>query len=246
MGWTGILCAIAIVLAASAPAGALTSGHFDVEFKGCSDPGNCGLRPLLDAAYDDVNGLFGTCPGHIEVEFISDHDMDRVGKQVDSFNGWNKEFSIVILRNSSIHNSSLPVLVRHELTHLAINEILCKKDPAGFHWMEEGICTLVSKEPLDDADVSNYIVKHGFLDTGQIYDAIKSEDCAASKNGYMQSYGLVKYMQKRYGFSLVKELLECPDESLDDAFLKYTGESFASFYDEWKGQVKPSMAIKQA
>lgn len=238
MGWTAVSCTIALLLLLAGTAGADT-GHFGLTFKDCPDIGASGIPAVLETAYGQVNGLFGTCPGHVEVIIISDEAMDKVGRQVDSFSGWNKEFSAIVLRNKSIYDPpSLQVLAAHELSHLAVNEILSKKDPAEFHWMEEGICTLVSREPLNDTDVSRYIVEHGFLDTEGIYDAIKSEDCAVSKKGYMQSYSLVKYMQGRFGPDMVKKLLECPEESFDDAFQQCAGESFASFYESWKAHVK--------
>ena len=242
MGWMARSCILALIVFAACTTGAMASGstgHFDITFKGCPDTGDPALISELEAAYGDVNSLFGTCPGHVEVVVISDGAMDRIGRQVDSFSGWNPEFSAVVLRDSTVNNSSsMPVLARHELTHLAINGILSKKDSTDFHWMEEGICTLVSNEPLNDREVSGYIVGHGFLDTAGIYDAIKSEDCAVSKNGYMQSYSLVKYMEKRYGIGIIKKLLESPDKSLDAAFRSNTGEGFASFYDDWKAGVK--------
>jgi hypothetical protein len=93
---------------------------------------------------------------------------------------------------------------------------------------------------MDDAEVSGYILEHGFLDAGGIFEAIKSEDCAVSKNGYLQSYSLVKYMEERYGFGMIKKLLECPEESFDAAYLQCAGESFASFYAEWKAHIAAS------
>jgi len=240
MGWTAVSCALALTLLLAGTASA-DAGHFGISFRDCPETASSGLQAALDAAYGRVNGTFGTCPDHVEVVIISDGAMDKVGKHVDSFSGWNKEFSAIVLRNSSINNcSSLPVLASHELTHLAVNEMLSKKDPSEYHWMEEGICTWISREPLDDADVSHYIVGHGFLDTAGIYDAIKSEDCAVSKNGYMQSYSLVKYMERRYGLEIIKKLLECPEESFDAAFLQCTGVSFASFYGDWKTRVMAS------
>ncbi|WP_128567002.1 peptidase MA family metallohydrolase [Methanocella paludicola] len=227
--------ALLLLLAGTACA---DTGHFGVTFDGCRDTGDTGLLSVLETAYEQVNGLFGTCPDHVETVIISDGAMDRVGKQVDSFSGWNKEFSVIILRNSSLQRrSSLRFLGAHELTHLAVNELLFKKDPAEFHWMEEGICTLASGEPMDDAEASRYILEHGFLDTGEIFDAIKSEDCAVSKNGYMQSYSLVKYMEGRYGFDMIKKLLGCPEECFDAAFRQCADESFASVYDDWKAYV---------
>lgn len=243
MGWTAVSCTMALFLLLAGTAGA-DAGHFGLTFKDCTDTGASGLLAAIETAYGRVNGMFGTCPAHIEVVVISDGAMDRVGRQVDSFSGWNKEFSAIILRNSALtNNSSLNVVAAHELAHLAVNEILGKKDPADFRWMEEGVCTLVSKEPLDDAEVSEYIVGHGFLNAGEVYDAIKSADCAVSKNGYMQSYSLVRYMEERYGFDTVKKILECPEESLDAAFCKCAGESFASFYDDWKAHVTASGGV---
>lgn len=240
MGWMAVSFTMALLLLLAGTACA-DAGHFSVTFEGCCDTDDKGLITALEMAYEQVNCLFGTCPAHVETVIISDGAMDKIGKHVDSFSGWNKEFSVIILRNSSLEDrSSLRVLGAHELTHLAVNELLFKKDSAEFHWMEEGICTLASGEPMNDAEVSGYIVEHGFLDVGGIFDAIKSEDCNVSKNGYMQSYSLVKYMEGRYGFDMIKKLLGCPEERFDDAFLQCAGESFASFYADWKSHVTAS------
>jgi hypothetical protein len=104
--------------------------------------------------------------------------------------------------------------------------------------MEEGICMAVSKEPLDDAEVSRYIVSHGFLNTSEIFSAIKSEDVSISKNGYMNSYSLVRYIVHRYGINILINMLECPDTSFDKTFRQYTGEDFPTFYNEWKDNIK--------
>ena len=244
MKWRTMACILLLLSMSVAMASALdisdSSEHFKVSY---TDPlarpvNNDSLLDVLESAYSHVNGYFGTCPDHIEAIVIGDRDMDKVGKQVDSFFAWNKAMSAIILRQGTLKNKTLlPVIVSHEMTHLAINNILGHKDPEEFHWLEEGICMVVSREPLDDADVSKYIVGHGFLNTSTIFGAIKSENCTVSKNGYMNSFSLVKYMVQRYGLDAVKHMLECPENSFDKAFQEYAGEDFGLFYDEWKANV---------
>jgi hypothetical protein len=221
-------------------------GHFTITYTTGSARvlDDARLLDVLEGAYDRANGCFGTCPGHVEVIIVDDKAMDQeAGKQVDSFSAWNKMMSAIVLRQEALKNgTSLPVVAGHEMTHLAINGILSKKDPREFHWMEEGICTLVSKEPLGDADVSKFIVGHGFLDVGDIPGAIKNENCTISKNGYMQSYSLVEHIARRYGLRAVIDMLECPEKSLDDAFRLCTGESFPRFYGEWEKDVMAEAA----
>jgi hypothetical protein len=236
MRWPAVAC-IFILLVLLAGASNAAAGHFTITYTIGSphEMDDSRLLKVLEGAYDRVNGCFGTCPGHVEVIIVDDKAMDEeAGEQVDAFSAWNKMMSAMVLRQNALKNISLPVVVEHEMTHLAINDILCKKDPREFQWMEEGICTFVSKEPLGDTDVSKYIVGHGFLDTGDIRDAIKNENCTISKNGYMQSYSLVKHIVQRYGMSAVINMLECPETGLDEAFRQCTGEDFRTFYEEWE------------
>lgn len=245
MGWSAAACMIVLLVMLAGTANAVSigdnTGHFAVTYTtGTADNGNdTSLLHTLEDAYEYVNGCFGTCPSHAEVIIVDDRAMDKVGGQVDSFSAWNKMFSAIVLRQKTIKDhASLTVLAGHELTHLAINEILSKKDPGDFHWIEEGICTLISKEPLDDTVVSKYIVGHGFLNTSEIADAVKDENCTVSKNGYMQSYSLVQYIVQRFGIKTVIDLIQCPETRFDKAFRQYTGEDFPVFYSEWESHVK--------
>lgn len=245
MRWSAATCIFVLLVMLAGTANAVNAGerarHFTITYTTGSthEMDDSSLLEVLGRAYDRVNGCFGTCPGHVEVIIVDDKAMDEeAGKQVDAFSAWNKMMSAVVLRQEALKNkSSLPVVVEHEMTHLAINDILHKKDPRDFQWMEEGICTLVSKEPLDEANVSKYIVSHGFLDTSNIPGAIKNENCSISKNGYMQSYSLVKRMVQRYGFDIIIDMLECPEAGLDEAFRQCTGEDFRTFYEEWEKDV---------
>lgn len=237
---TCIFILLVLLAGASNAANEDRARHFTITYTTGSahEMDDASLLDVLEGAYDHVNGCFGTCPGRVEVIIVDDKAMDEVGEQVDAFSAWNKVMNAVVLRQEALKNkSSLSVVVEHEMTHLAINDILHKKDPRDFQWMEEGICTLVSKEPLGEADVSKYIVSHGFLDASDILGAIKNGNCSISKNGYMQSYSLVEYIVRRYGFDAIMNILECPETGLDKAFLQCTGEDFPTFYKEWEDHV---------
>jgi hypothetical protein len=230
-----------LMMLAGVSSAASGAEHFSITYNTGSAGiiGDASFLDVLERAYERVNGCFGTCPGHIEVIVLDDGAMDEeAGEQVDAFSAWNKAMSAVVLRQAALVNgTSLPVLAEHEMTHLAINEILSKKDPREFQWMEEGICTLVSKEPLRDAEVSRYIVGHGFLDIGDILGAIKNKNCTISKNGYLQSYSLVGHMVRRFGLGAVIDMLESPETGLGEAFRQCTGEDFPAFYEEWEKDV---------
>jgi hypothetical protein len=236
------LLLLVLYIGAQAAAAEAINGHFTITnttgTTGTTGT-DAGLMDVLEKAYDRVDGRFGACPGHIEVIVVGDSAMDEeAGEQVDAFSAWNKAISAIILRQSAVDNrASLPLVAEHEMCHLAVNEILCKKDPAEFRWMEEGVCTLASGEPLNDADVAKYIVEHGFLGVGDIQGAVKCEHCTVSRNGYMQSYSLVKRMADKYGMKAVIGVLECPHARVDRAFLECTGEDFHAFYDAWRKDV---------
>ncbi len=235
-----LLLLVGFVVTASAAGPKESTRHFNITFSNDSahDADHAGLFNTLEKAYDHVNWFFGSCPDHVEVFIVDDKDMDKIGDQVDSFFAWNEALSAIVLRQSIIKNDTqLPVIAKHEMTHLAINGILCKKAPAEFQWMEEGISMVVSKEQLNDTDVSKYIVNHGFLNTSEMFNTIKNEDVGVSKNGYMNSYSLVKYIVHRYGINIIINMLECPETSFDNAFKQYTGEDFPLFYIEWKKSV---------
>jgi len=242
MRWPVVACLLLVLLAGVASVtGEGRAGYITVTYPaGQASPADHDrLIEVLEKARGRADGHFGTCPGHIEVIVVDDRAMDEeAGEQVDAFSAWNKMMSAVVLRRGSLGNTSLPFVVEHEMAHLAINEILCKKDPREFQWMEEGICTVFSGEPLSDADVSAYIAGHGFIKVDDIRDAINNENCTISKNGYMQSYSLVRHMVKRYGMGAVLNMLECPEPGLDEAFRQSTGEDFRAFYEEWKDHVR--------
>lgn len=243
MRWLAVACILLLVMPTCA-ANAMNPGqisHFAVTYYNEPEHNtdNANFLDALERAYDHVNRSFGTCPRHVDVIIVDNKAMDSVGEQVDSFSAWNKLYSAIVLKQGTLKdNGSLRVLAEHEMTHLAINEILCKKDPGEFRWMEEGICMVVSKEPLQDADVSKYIVSHGFLNISEIFSAVKDENCNISKNGYMQSYSLVRYIVKRHGIGAVIHMLESPETSFDKAFRQCSGEDFRTFYKEWENYVK--------
>jgi hypothetical protein len=244
MRWLAGACILFLLLMFAGTANAIdlgeTTRHFHITYKTSSahKADDAVLHDTLERAYDHVNGYFGTCPDHIEVIIVDDAEMDKVGGQVDSLSAWNQLVSAIFLRRGTLkNNTSLPVFIEHEITHLAINDILCKKDPGDFRWMEEGVCMVVSKEPLSDIDVSKDIVARGFLNTREIAEAVKDENCSISRNGYMQSYSLVRYIVRRYGMDAVIKMMECPEASLDKAFRQCTGEDFPAFYKEWENYV---------
>jgi hypothetical protein len=255
MKWMGVGCVLLILLVGTAmlavPAGAMSIGertkHFDIYYANTPPDGLNGISPTLENAYDEINGYFGNCPGKIKVLVVGKKTMDQVGEHVEAFSAWNRQSSTIVLREETIKDKkSLDVVVRHEICHLGLNDIMARKQSKDFSWMEEGVSMVFSKEPFSDLKVSKYIMSKGFLSPKEIADAVSSDNYNISKNGYMQSYSLVKYIAKRFGASTVINILKCPETDFEKAFMMYTGVDFGTFYRQWQAYVKNTASGSQA
>jgi hypothetical protein len=250
--WMAVGCALLVLLMGmatlSGTAGAMNIGertkHFDVYY--ANTPPDSGIGPALEDAYNEINGYYGNLPGRIKVLVVGKKTMDQVGEHVEAFSAWNKKSSTIVLREETIKNKkSLDVVARHELCHLGLNDILARKQSKDFSWMEEGVSMVFSKEPFSDLKVSKYIVGKGFLTPKEIADAVASDNYNISKNGYMQSYSLVKYMAKRFGANAVIRILKCPETNFEKAFITNTGVDFGTFYGQWQAYVKNTASGSQ-
>jgi len=225
------------------PAGALTTGertrHFDIYYANTPPEGLSGVGRAFEEAYGEINGYYGNLPGKIKVLVVGKKTMDQVGEHVEAFSAWNRQSSTIVLREETIKDQkSLDVVIRHEICHLSLNDILANKKSKDFAWMEEGVSMVFSREPFSDLKVSKYIVGKGFMTPGEIAEAVSSDNYSISKNGYMQSYSLVKYMARRFGASTVINILKCPEPDFEKAFMMYTGIDFGTFYRQWQASVK--------
>lgn len=233
MRWMALVC---IFLLLAAGIGEKTE-HFYVKYDDMQylSPGT---GRALENAYQVVNDQLGSLPKVIKVIIIDDDKMDVVGKHVEAFSAWNHQSSTIVLRGETIKDSkALPVVAKHEICHLSLNVLLDDKDDAEFGWMEEGICMVISEEPLDDVKVSRYIVRHGFLDTDGISKAVDSGNYTDAKNGYLQSFSLCKYITKTYGTGALADIVKSPASDFEDAFYQRTGEDFDRFYARWEKHV---------
>jgi hypothetical protein len=248
-GWMAVFCIALLLLAGTASA--LTPGettrHFDIFYANPSaENGYTGLGQTLESSYGEINELLGTCPGHIKVLVVGKKTMDQVGEHVEAFSAWNNKSSAIVIREESLKNKkSLQVVCEHEICHLGLNYILAKKSSKDFSWMEEGVCMVFSKEPFSDIKVSKYILGKGFLAPSEITEAVNNENYNITKNGYMQSYSLIKYMVQKYGADTVVDMLKCPDTSFEKAFQDNTGADFNTFYRQWQIWVKNTAAGSQ-
>lgn len=249
--WMAVTCIFLILLSGAAHAVSVTekTKHFEISYADSQvmtayiDPGD-----TLEKSYKEINGYLGTCPDHVKVLIVGKKAMDQVGEHVEAFSAWNKQSSSIVLREESLKNQkSLAVVTKHEICHLGLNNILAiKKDQKDFSWLEEGMCMVLSKEPFSDAKVSKYIMGKGFMNTKEIAAAVDSENYNISKNGYMQSYSLFKYMMARYGIEKIVEMCKSPDTNFAVAFRRYTGDDFQSFYNEWKANVAETALYGQS
>jgi hypothetical protein len=170
---------------------------------------------------------------------VDGDDMDNVGKHVEAFSAWNSKSSTIVLRGETLKDKkSLGVVAKHEICHLALNDIIEKKGSHDYAWMEEGTCMVVSKESLDEQKISKYITSHGFMSLPEIAKAIDSDDYAVCKNGYLQSFSLCKRITERYGMSTLVNIIKSPNTNFEQAFRRYTSQDFGQFYREWKASVE--------
>jgi hypothetical protein len=248
--WMAVTCIVLVLLAGVADGMSIgeKTKHFDIYYADTTPGGNAGsIGQALESGYSEINGILGTCPTYIKVLVVGKKTMDQVGEHVEAFSAWNNKSSAIVLREETLKDrKSLKVVTEHEICHLGINNILASKNSKDFSWMEEGICMVFSKEPFSEAKVSKYIVSKGFLTPKEISDAVNNENYNVSKNGYMQSYSLIKYIVQRYGEDAIVYMLKCPETDFEKAFLKYTGQDFRSFYPQWQSYVMSTAAGGQA
>jgi hypothetical protein len=226
-----------IVLVLMAGIGEKTT-HFSVKYSD-SKEFTPGTGRALEDCYNLVNNYFGNLPKSIKVVVIDGEEMDNVGKHVEAFSAWNQKSSTIVLRDKTLKDKkSLSSVATHEITHLALNDILEKKGGKNFAWLEEGTCMVISKEPLDDVKVAKYIVANGFMDLPEIARAIDNDEYAITKNGYLQSFSLCKYIVSRFGVQTLINIIKCPYADFQEAFRKNTGSNFQPVYQDWKASVE--------
>ena len=240
MRWMAVVC---VLLLMAVGVGEKTD-HFNVKYEDMKylSPGT---GKVLEKAYEKVNGYMGTLPASIKVVVVDNDKMDKIGKQVEAFSAWNSQSSTIVLREETVKDKqSLPVVATHEICHLALNKILEDKDEDSYRWLEEGTSMVMSDEPLDDVKVSKYIVSHGYLNTTEIADAVDSKNYNVTKNGYLQSFSLCKYLVGKYGMQALVDIVKSPSVSFNDAFNKRTGTDFKTFYEDWTKDVQTVAAGK--
>lgn len=235
MKWMAIVCTLLVASISISQ----TTPHFNITYEdGWQYGSGVKVGDILEAAYNEINSYLQTCPDKIKVVIIDEAEMDKVGKHVEAFSAWNKRTSTIVLREETIKDKKmLNIVARHEICHLGLNNILANKDSKEFAWIEEGICMVLSHEPFDDVKVSKFIVKNDFMNVQDIAKSVNSDEYNKTKNGYLQSYSLCKYMVERFGINTVINMLKCPEIDFERAFMQYTGMDFSVFYNEWRNHV---------
>jgi hypothetical protein len=234
MKWMALACIILVLLAGI---GEHTT-HFDIKYSD-SKEFSSGVGRTLEDSYKVINSYFGNLPASVKVIVIDGDEMDNIGKHVEAFSAWNSKSSTIVLRDKTLKDlKSLSVVSKHEICHLALNDILSKKGGHEYAWLEEGTCMVLSNEPLDDVKVSKYIVSNGFMDLQGIAKAIDNNDYATCKNGYLQSFSLCKYIAGRFGVKTLINIIKYPSSDFNVAFQKCTGSRFEPVYNAWKSSVE--------
>lgn len=234
MKWMALACILLVLMAG---VGERTT-HFSINYNDMKEFAP-GTGRVMEDCYKTVNGYFGNLPKSIKVVVVDGDEMDSVGKHVEAYSAWNQKSSTIVLRDKTLKDKkSLAVVATHEITHLALNDILVKKGGHDFDWLEEGTCMVLSKEPLDDVKISKYIVTTGFLDLPGIARAIDSDNYPVTKNGYLQSFSLCKYIVSRFGTRSLINIIRSPSADFERAFRENTGTSFTPVYNAWKDSVE--------
>lgn len=239
MRWMALVC---IFLLMSVGIGERTD-HFNIRYEDMQYLAP-GTGKVLENAYRAVDGYLGNLPASIKVVVVDSDRMDEIGKHVEAFSAWNHQSSTIVLRGDTIKNpDSLSVVVKHEICHLGLNDLLDTKNEDEYRWMEEGVCMVISGEPLDDVKVSKYIVRNGYMNTEQIGEAVDSSNYSVTKNGYLQSFSLCKFIAKTYGTDALVDILKSSSPSFEDAFYERTGENFDQVYIRWVKHVRAQSAM---
>jgi hypothetical protein len=234
MKWMALVCVLLVLMAGI---GERTT-HFSIKYSDSQEFAP-GTGKALEECYKTVNSYFGNLPKSIKVVVIDGEEMDNIGKYVEAFSAWNQKSSTIVLREKTLKDKkSLSVVATHEITHLALNDILEKKGGHNYAWLEEGTCMVLSKEPLDDVKVAKYIVANGFMDLPEIREAIDNDEYAITKNGYLQSFSLCKYIAGKFGVKTLINIIVSPTSDFELAFRENTGMSFKPLYNAWKASVE--------
>jgi len=240
MKWMALACIVLVLLAGIGTVASIgeNTTHFSVRYSDTKSFAP-GTGRALEDAYRAVDSTLGHLPKTIKVVVVDGDEMDNVGKHVEAFSAWNNKSSTIVLRGDTLKDKkSLGVVAKHEICHLALNDILEKKGQRDYAWMEEGTCMVVSKEPLDDVKMAKYITAHGFMSRSEIAKAIDCDDYAVCKNGYLQSFSLCKKISERYGMNALVGIIKSPNADFEKAFRQNTGQDFGHFYNEWKVSVE--------
>jgi hypothetical protein len=238
MKWLGIGCIILLAMAV-AMTGVAQAAHFTISYSETMPFSmSSNLEDSLEGAYHDIQSYVGGVPDNVKIVVVSEDKMDKMGEHVEAFSAWNKKASAIVIREDTLKDKKeLDVVLRHELRHLALNGILADKKGDDYEWMEEGICMVLSKEPLSDSRVAKYILEKGFLTPDGITSAVDSEDYPQAKNGYLQSFSLCKYIAGQFGPQTLVNIIKSRDPDFKRGFYYCTGVDFDSFYQDWKTNV---------
>lgn len=234
---------IILIAMAGAMAGTAQASHFTISYSEAMPFSmHDSLEDSLEGAYNDIQSYVGGVPANVRIVVVSEDKMDKMGKHVEAFSAWNKKASAIVIREETLKDKKeLDVVLRHEMCHLALNNILAGKEGGEYEWMEEGICMVLSKEPLSDSRVAKYILEKGFLSTDGITAAVDSDDYSQAKNGYLQSFSLCKYIAAQFGPETLVNIFKSKDSDFERSFYYNTGVDFSSFYQGWKTYVARTM-----
>jgi hypothetical protein len=171
-----------------------------------------------EASYAAVNPLAG------REESILAHASPSTG-----------EIGLAIWRLRPLPEAQRRDAVRHELTHVVLGDMTGNRLPIGLH---EGIAQYMERDTAQRMKMVRTLRRAADVDQLLSFQDLNRQRTFLGRAGiaYPQSYSVVAFLNDRYGFGHVIDLVGAFREgaSPDDAARRTFGRSLAELEDEWQ------------
>ena len=212
------------------------SGFFDVRYeKNVGETTASSLRKYLEWARKEVGDDFRYFPRHkLVVLAYSQTGFNRIVNGRGP--GWWAAFYDGKIR-LPVNNSGEQIepLLVHEYTHAIVHDLSRGRCPK---WLNEGLAEFQeAKVRMPNLHLLRRAVQaERLIPLHGLNDALVNSSHATGALAYQQSYSLVTYLNHKYGFSRVRQILEQlgSGESVDDAIQSELKIGLAELEQDWK------------